>query len=73
MRAAQAKGYEIRMGKSMEGIKAGDGWFAIDYGSQDPQQAKAEIEEMIAAINGGPDMLSIGDNGGRGYDWQLQG
>lgn len=73
MRAAQAKGYEVRMGKDIEGIKAGDGWFAIDYGNRDRREAETEIEGLIAAINGGPDMLSIGDNGGRGYDWQLQG
>lgn len=72
MRAAQAKGYEVRMGKDIEGIKSGDGWFGIDYGSRDRQQAEAEITELIAEINGGPDMLTIGDNGGRGYGWKLQ-
>jgi hypothetical protein len=73
MRAAKDKGYVVRMGKTMEEIKSGDGWFAIDYGTREREQAEAEIVELISGINGGPDMLSVGSNGGRGYDWVLQG
>lgn len=72
MRAAQAKGYEVRAGKGIEGIKSGDGWFAIDCGSREREQAETEIQELIAGINGGSDILSIEKSGQPDYGWKLQ-
>lgn len=70
MRAAQAEGFVVRMGKP-EAISAGDGWFAIDIGGADRAEAEARVNELIDEA-GAAEMLGIEPNGPGGYSWQLQ-
>jgi hypothetical protein len=58
MKAAEARGYGVRVGPDLEGIGQGDGWFGLDFGPRGKAEAEEEIREIIDELEGGA-LLSI--------------
>jgi hypothetical protein len=62
MNLVRGRGYVVRASEAIEGIRRGDGWFALDYGDKERATAEAEINELIAGMNGS-EYLQIEESG----------